>query len=145
MHYYLGMDISFATSGELKMSEEEPPNGPNEPNDVIEMCDSRKAARRARLAAARHFDGNAAKVARAMDEYQGTFPTLEKYVRLEIEDHLAPYMQWMLDGFIDLAKIASEWLNLRRNWVLLDTHRGANEPCGVHVFLVSRLGDEGEG
>ena len=105
--------------------------------EPIELCDDPKAARRARLAVARHFNGDAAKIRDAMLEYEGTYPTLEHYVRLEIEEHIAPYMQWLLDGFIDLVKIGRHWIELGRNWILLDVGRDAAIPRGVHVFLAS--------
>ncbi len=119
--------------------EQEPPNGPNDHDteDIIELCDDPAVARRAQLAVARHFDGDAAKIHAAMLEYQGTYPSMEKYVTLEIEEHIAPYMQWMLEGFIDLAKIAQHWIKAGRNWILLDTARGSDKPRGVHVFLSS--------
>lgn len=117
--------------------EQRPPNAPDGSADIIELCDDPKAARRARLAAACHFGRDVAKIQDAMLEYQGTFPTLEKYVRLEIEDHIPPYMHWMLDDFVDVSKIARHWINLGRNWVLLDKACGSDTPRGVHVFLAS--------
>lgn len=117
-----------------------PPSKPrSEPDDNITILyGDDQTMGRARRAAAHHFEGDATKIAVAMDEYQGTFVSLEEYARLEIEEHIAPAMSWLLDGYVDLTKIAQDWVRLGRNWALPDKTRESSEPTGLHVFLSSK-------
>ena len=111
---------------------------PNDSGDNITILygDDETTAR-ARRAAAHHLEGDAKRIALAMDEYQGTFASLEEYARLEIEEHIAPAMSWLLDGYIDLAKLAKDWIQLGRNWALPDSAPGSSDTAAVHVFLSS--------
>jgi hypothetical protein len=86
-----------------------------------------------RGALTRYFAGDASKIAAALDEYEGSYPDVESYVRRALEEHLEPYMRWLL-VWTDINGIAEDWLARGRNWLLTDE----GEDDAVHVFLSSR-------
>ena len=101
-------------------------------DNITTLCGDKAAVDRARRALAHYFDGDAAKIARALEDYQGTYPDFGVYARRELEEHIAPYMMWMLDRWVDLDGIANDWVTSGRNWMLPD---GAN---AIHVFLANQ-------
>lgn len=101
------------------------------PTDLFSGDDLSK---RARLVVARHFNDDRARINTAMDEYEGTFPTLVAYVRHELDEHVAPYMEWLLD-YVALDRVANDWQASGRNWILPD--RLVDGRDVVHVFLSS--------
>ena len=101
------------------------------PTDLFSGDDLSK---RARFVVARHLDNNRARIDIAMDEYEGTFPTLTAYVRHELDEHVAPYMEWILD-YVALDRVANDWQASGRNWILPDRLPSGQDV--VHVFLSS--------
>jgi hypothetical protein len=69
---------------------------------------------------------------RPLDEYEGVYASAEAYTRHELEEHLEPYMRWLL-MWTDVNGIAADWITRGRNWLLTD-----DEGYAVHVFLSSR-------
>ena len=69
-------------------------------------------------------------------DYQRTYPELQTYVVMELEEHLPPYMIWLLHQFVDVDAVMRHWISSGRNWTLPDD--GRNGSGGVHVFLASR-------
>ncbi len=101
-------------------------------DNVLPLEGDDKASARARRALAHYFDGDPEKIAAALDEYDGTYPDFRVYTRRELEEHIAPYMLWLLDRWVDLDGIANDWIANGRNWLLPDGDDA------VHVFLTSR-------
>ncbi len=102
------------------------------PDNLVTLEGDDEASARARRALAHYFDGNAEKITAALDEYDGTYPDFRVYTRRELEEHIAPYMLWLLDRWVDLNGIANDWIANGRNWLLPDGDDA------VHVFLTSR-------
>ena len=101
-------------------------------DNITPLSGDKDTVARARRALAHYFDGDPVKIAAALDEYDGTYPDFRTYTRRELEEHIAPYMMWILDRWVDLDGIANDWLVKGRNWLLPDGERA------VHVFLTSR-------
>ena len=101
-------------------------------DNLVTLEGDDEASARARRALAHYFDGDADKIRAALDEYDGTYPDHATYVRRELEEHIAPYMLWLLDKWTDLAGVANDWLVRGRNWLLADGDDA------VHVFLSNR-------
>ncbi len=101
-------------------------------DNITTLEGDKDASDRARRALAFYFDGDAAKIEAALEEYDGTFPNFGVYTRQELEEHIAPYMMWLLDRWVDLDGIANDWIANGRNWLLPDGDEA------VHVFLTSR-------
>ena len=104
----------------------------NDDNNLVTLEGDDEASARARRALAHYFDGDAVKIAGALEEYDGTYPDFGTYVRREMEEHIAPYMLWLLDKWTNLDGVANDWLVRGRNWLLADGDDA------VHVFLSNR-------
>ncbi|MCB9756763.1 MAG: hypothetical protein H6713_43145, partial [Myxococcales bacterium] len=100
-------------------------------DNLTTLSGDKDATGRARRALAHYFDGDPAKIAAALDEYDGTYPDFGTYTRRELEEHIAPYMMWLLDRWVDLDGVANDWIASGRNWLLPDGDDA------VHVFLTS--------
>ncbi len=101
-------------------------------DNVLTLAGDAEANARARRALAHYFSGDVEKIRAAFDEYDGTYESFEIYVRRELEEHVPPYMLWLVDKWTDLAGIANDWLIRGRNWLLADGDEA------VHVFLSNR-------
>ncbi len=102
-------------------------------SNIRDLYSGNELSRQARLRVARHFNADRVRVRNAMEEYEGTYSSMSAYARLELEEHLAPCMQWLLE-FVDLDRVADEWIRSGRNWILTDMLK-KEERNVVHVFL----------
>ena len=89
------------------------------------------AEQRARLALMRRFNGDNTAVSAAMETYDGLYPSMVAYVRRELEEHMPPFLDFLYD-FLDLERLALDWIQRGRNWIVDDRATGE-----VHVFLSS--------
>lgn len=105
-------------------------------SDLLSLSGDPEMVARARRALAVAFDGDAVKITNGLIDYQGTYPDLRTYVVMELEEHLPPYMIWLLHQFVDVDAVMKHWISSGRNWTLPDD--GRNGGGGVHVFLASR-------
>ena len=102
------------------MTEQPPTTTQDDSDNIVLLEGDDEATARARRALAHYFMGDAGKIRDALDEYDGTYPDFETYVRRELEEHVAPYMLWLLDKWTDFAGVANDWLVQGRNWLLPD-------------------------